>query len=344
MALAYKRGEMDDASEKVKELANSMSEKDLEDFAKTKHDDLPQKVKKEAKENYKVIKVVGDDFKNMKKDRVYGTFPATNKGRDQATLFQLKLKQQKGVEATLVWESLVEAKEKKMTPDEYKQNLIKNLPRTMALFDKMLKVDGWKPSKKQWLDAIETGYIVMKRTGDVQKAGKAVTDEINTMYAMSKGRRTEEVELDEAKADDMLSRTLETPKKQKDTLLRKVKKFFSGGDDSLKIFQMDATKGEKALERMGYTRDEITSLRWALYYGIKQQLRKYGELDKAKKSPRDFGGWYFNYESKLRTSPNQDDFTDETKQAILKYLNTYLSDTSNSKKDYVQKQREKLRK
>jgi hypothetical protein len=46
MALAYKRGEMDDdeVSDEVKDLAKSMSEKDLEDFAKTKHKGLPNKV------------------------------------------------------------------------------------------------------------------------------------------------------------------------------------------------------------------------------------------------------------------------------------------------------------
>ena len=44
MALAYKRGEMNDASDEVKKLASSMSEKDLEDFAKTKHKGLPKKV------------------------------------------------------------------------------------------------------------------------------------------------------------------------------------------------------------------------------------------------------------------------------------------------------------
>ena len=46
MALAAKRGEMK-ASElqgASKEMYDSMSEKDLEDFAKTKHDDLPEKV------------------------------------------------------------------------------------------------------------------------------------------------------------------------------------------------------------------------------------------------------------------------------------------------------------
>ena len=62
-----------------------------------------------AESEYKVIKVVGDDYKKMKKGRSYGTFPATDKGRDQATSFQLKLKRQKGIEADLVWESLDEA-------------------------------------------------------------------------------------------------------------------------------------------------------------------------------------------------------------------------------------------
>jgi len=48
MALAYKRGEMDDASDEVKELAKSMSEKDLEDYAETKHKGLPKKVNEDA--------------------------------------------------------------------------------------------------------------------------------------------------------------------------------------------------------------------------------------------------------------------------------------------------------
>lgn len=47
MALAHKRGEMEDASEEVKKLASSMTEKQLRDFAKTKHSGLPQHVQKE---------------------------------------------------------------------------------------------------------------------------------------------------------------------------------------------------------------------------------------------------------------------------------------------------------
>lgn len=45
MALAYKRGELDDASDEVKELANSMSEKQLKDFAKTKVKDTQKKAR-----------------------------------------------------------------------------------------------------------------------------------------------------------------------------------------------------------------------------------------------------------------------------------------------------------
>ena len=61
MALAYKRGEMDDASDEVKKVANSMSEKDLEDFAKTKHDGLPAK-----KEGY-----LSAAWKKMKETKKY---------------------------------------------------------------------------------------------------------------------------------------------------------------------------------------------------------------------------------------------------------------------------------
>ena len=45
MAYALKKGEMNpaDASDEVKKLADSMSLKDLKDFASTKHDELPKK-------------------------------------------------------------------------------------------------------------------------------------------------------------------------------------------------------------------------------------------------------------------------------------------------------------
>ena len=48
MAYAYKKGELDskEASQEVKDLADSMTLQQLKDFASTKHDDLP-----EVKEN-----------------------------------------------------------------------------------------------------------------------------------------------------------------------------------------------------------------------------------------------------------------------------------------------------
>ena len=50
LALAYKRGEVsdDEISPQAKSMADKMSEKDLEDFAKTKHKGLPDKVNEEA--------------------------------------------------------------------------------------------------------------------------------------------------------------------------------------------------------------------------------------------------------------------------------------------------------
>ena len=52
LALAYKRGDADDVSDEVKKIANSMSTKELEKFAGTKHDELPvRKEETELKEN-----------------------------------------------------------------------------------------------------------------------------------------------------------------------------------------------------------------------------------------------------------------------------------------------------
>jgi len=56
LALAYKRGEVKDVSAKVKEIASSMSEKDLEDFASTKHKGLPMKKEELIKEGLSVLK------------------------------------------------------------------------------------------------------------------------------------------------------------------------------------------------------------------------------------------------------------------------------------------------
>lgn len=70
MALAYKRGEMDDSevSDQVKDLAKSMSEKDLEDFAKTKHKNLPKKVQKESVSFKNLLEKVSPSSKVLGED------------------------------------------------------------------------------------------------------------------------------------------------------------------------------------------------------------------------------------------------------------------------------------
>lgn len=48
MVHAYQKGELKDAPEKIKDVADSISEKDAKDFAETKHKKLPNKVKNES--------------------------------------------------------------------------------------------------------------------------------------------------------------------------------------------------------------------------------------------------------------------------------------------------------
>ena len=50
MVCATKKGEMKDPSPEVAKAAAGMSEKDACDFARTKHDDLPEKKQKTFKE------------------------------------------------------------------------------------------------------------------------------------------------------------------------------------------------------------------------------------------------------------------------------------------------------
>jgi len=68
--------------------------------------------------------------------------------------------------------------------EAYKAHLIKTLPAMMNFFAKTGK--GWSPSEEQMLDAVDTAYEVMKHTGDVKQAGKALMDELNTL---SKGQQ-----------------------------------------------------------------------------------------------------------------------------------------------------------
>jgi len=79
LALAYKRGEAKDVSAKVKEIADSMSEKDLEDFASTKHKGLPVKKEEIIKEGLRAmceacneaIKEMYSPSKQQKQHRIY---------------------------------------------------------------------------------------------------------------------------------------------------------------------------------------------------------------------------------------------------------------------------------
>jgi hypothetical protein len=48
------------ASPKAREMAKSMSKKDVKDFAKTKHKDLPKKVKKEMVFNSNKFNIVSE--------------------------------------------------------------------------------------------------------------------------------------------------------------------------------------------------------------------------------------------------------------------------------------------
>jgi hypothetical protein len=82
--------------------------------------------------------------------------------------------------------------------EAYKAHLLKTAPKVMDFLSKTVK--GWRPSEEEMLGAIDTGYIVMKHTGDVKQAGKAMMDELNTLHRMSQGQQgvTEE-QLDELK-------------------------------------------------------------------------------------------------------------------------------------------------
>ena len=66
MVDAYKKGEMKNASSKIKKAANGMSMSDVKDFAETKHKGLPEKVE----EGKVVIRMTESEFKNMVNESV----------------------------------------------------------------------------------------------------------------------------------------------------------------------------------------------------------------------------------------------------------------------------------
>jgi 8-oxo-dGTP pyrophosphatase MutT (NUDIX family) len=71
--------------------------------------------------------------------------------------------------------------------EKYRAQLLKTAPRVMDFLAKTVK--GWRPSEQEMLGAIDTAYMVMKHTGDVQQAGKAMMDELNTLHRMSQGQQ-----------------------------------------------------------------------------------------------------------------------------------------------------------
>ena len=64
MVHAYQKGELDNPSKEIKDIAKSISKKDAEDFAETKHKGLPNKVKKNNKKaaNENVVRVNEEDL------------------------------------------------------------------------------------------------------------------------------------------------------------------------------------------------------------------------------------------------------------------------------------------
>ena len=65
MVDAYKKGEMKNASSKIKKAAKGMSMDDVKDFAETKHKGLPEKVEEQT-----IIRLTEQDLHRIVKDVV----------------------------------------------------------------------------------------------------------------------------------------------------------------------------------------------------------------------------------------------------------------------------------
>ena len=66
MVDAYKKGEMKNASSKIKKAANNMSMSDVKDFAETKHKGLPEKVE----EGKVIVRLTESDLHQIVKESV----------------------------------------------------------------------------------------------------------------------------------------------------------------------------------------------------------------------------------------------------------------------------------
>lgn len=74
LALAYKRGEVpaSKVSQKVKDLAKSMSEKELEKYASTKHKGLPKKIKESSLATFEQFISEKDDEMEIEDEMEFG--------------------------------------------------------------------------------------------------------------------------------------------------------------------------------------------------------------------------------------------------------------------------------
>ena len=70
MVDAYKKGEMKNPSKEVKNAADSMTRKEVEDFAETKHKGLPEKVKESKGCCKKSIRMTESDLHKIIKESV----------------------------------------------------------------------------------------------------------------------------------------------------------------------------------------------------------------------------------------------------------------------------------
>ena len=72
MVDAYKKGEMKNASSKIKKAAKGMSMDDVKDFAETKHKGLPEKV--EENMDKKIIRMTESDLHRIVKEYAFGNY------------------------------------------------------------------------------------------------------------------------------------------------------------------------------------------------------------------------------------------------------------------------------
>ena len=84
-------------------------------------------------------------------------------------------------------EFIIENADPKKDPEAYRTYLENHLKFIMGFFDRAIKQGSWKPSEKEMMDAIDIAYKVMKQTGDVKVAGKALNDYVQGLYKKSQG-------------------------------------------------------------------------------------------------------------------------------------------------------------